>query len=456
MSHILLRNGLILSMNERREMFEGGDVLVENDIIKAVGAIPEESIPEGTEVVDVSGRMVLPGLVNTHVHLCQQLGRGLGDDVDLLTWLHDRTWPYELAMNEEDVHVSALACCIELIKSGVTCFAEPGGRHVDAMGRAVREAGIRGILARSTMDCGEGIRPEHRESTDEALSVQLELHDRWHDTAEGRIRYWMGLRTIFNNSDELLCRTKEIADARGIGMHMHVSEVKEEVDFARATRGASTVEHLNNLGVLGPNLLAVHTVWLTPRELDLFRLHDVKVSHNPGAAMRVLGFAHVPEMLTRGICVSLGTDGAPCNNRMDMMDEMYLAAVIHKGRTLDPTTVPAERMLEMATVNGAQAVLWDDQIGSLAPGKKADLIVIDPMNGPGSVPVHDPVSSLVYSMHSSNVTHNMCNGRWVMRDRVVAGLDEAAILAEAQERAGHIRRRAGIELKPRFPVVKVR
>ena len=456
MSHVLLRNGLIMSMNENRELFVNGDILITDDRIAAIGAVAPHDISPDTEVVDCTGSIIIPGLINTHVHLCQQLGRGLGDDVDLLTWLHKRTWPYELSMTEDDVEISALACCAELIRSGVTCFAEPGGQHVDAMGRAVTKAGIRGILARSTMDCGDGIPEERQETTDEALSIQLDLIKRWNGAENDRIRCWFGLRTIFNNSDELIVRTKKLADALGVGIHMHVAEIKEEVEFCKKERGAKTVEHLAKLGALGPNLLAVHTVWLTKKEVDLFKKYDVKVSHNPGAAMRVLGFAPVPEMLKKGICVSIATDGAPCNNRMDMLDEMYLTALIHKGRTLDPTVVPAETILEMATVNGAKALLWDDQIGSLSEGKKADLAIIKPSLMPGSVPVHDPVSSLVYSMHSSNVTHTMCDGEWLMKDKTIVAFDEAETLAKAQVHADQIRERAGIRLKPRFPVVQVR
>ena len=456
MSQTLLRNALILSMNDNREMFVNGDVLITDDRITAIGAVAPQEVSKNAEVIDCTDTIIIPGLIDTHVHLCQQLGRGLGDDVDLLTWLHDRTWPYELAMTEEDVEISTLACCAELIRSGVTCFAEPGGQHVDAMGRAVTQAGIRGILARSTMDSGEGIPEDKQESTDRALDIQFDLIKRWNGAENDRIRCWFGLRTIFNNSDELIMRTKQLADELGVGIHMHVAEIKEEVEFVKETRGATTVEHLAKLGALGPNLLAVHTVWLTENEIDLFAKHDVKVSHNPGAAMRVLGFAPVPEMLRKGVCVSIGTDGAPCNNRMDMLDELYLTALIHKGRTLDPTTVPAETILEMATVNAAKALLWDDQIGSLTVGKKADLAIIKPSLLPGSVPVHDPVSSLVYSMHSGNVTHTMCDGKWLMKDREIVTFHEHTILKKAQCHADAIRERAGIKLKPRFPVVQVR
>ena len=453
MKQTLIKNGYILSMNGKRQIFDGGDILVEGDLIKAVGKVPTGMVRDDAEVVDAGGKIVMPGLINTHVHLSQQLARGLADDVGLLTWLHERIWPYESAMDLEDSYVSSLACCAELIRSGVTTFAEPGGQEVDGMGRAVEEIGIRGILARSTMDCGEGLPERWVETTDEALEKQQVLLKRWHGKANGRIRVWFGLRTIFNCTDELMVRTKALADEHGVGIHMHVAEISEEVRYSEADRGDTTVAHLAKLGVLGPNLLAVHTVWMTPKEIDLFKLYDVKVSHNPGAAMRVLGFAPVKEMVNRGIAVSIGTDGAPSNNRMDMFDEMYLTALIHKGRHLIPDVLPAEKILEMATVDGARALLWDDEIGSLEPGKKADLIMVDPFSI-GSMPLHDKVSNLVYAMHSSNVESVMCNGSWLMRDKVLITIDEEALKARVQTQADALRTKAGIKLPERFPVVK--
>ena len=206
--------------------------------------------------------------------------------------------------------------------------------------------------------------------------------------------------------------------------------------------------------MLGPNLLAVHTVWLTDEEIGLFKKHDVKVSHNPASAMRVLGFARIPKMLKEGICLSIGTDGASSSNHMDMVDEMWLTSLIHKGWRLDPTVVPSQDILRMATRWGARAVLEGSLYGSLEAGKKADLIVINP-HGPSMMPVNDKIAALVTAMHSSNIESTMCDGKWLMRDRKILTLDEEAILKEGAERAAAIYRRAGIELPDRFPVVKV-
>lgn len=449
---ILLSNAEIVTMNAQRLQLNQGAILIEGEKIQEVGKSRDllEKYASEVETLDLRHRWILPGLINTHVHTSQQLGRGLGDDVSLLTWLHERIWPYESAMSEEDSYISTLLCGIELIKSGVSCFAEPGGQFLDGMARAVTELGIRGILARSTMDCGEGLPLNWKESTEEALSLQVDALKRWQGKANNRIKVWFGLRTIFNNSDRLIIKTKELADQYGVGVQMHVAEIKEEVEFAQKTRGATTVKHLFNLGVLDKNFLAVHCVWLTEEEIDLFAQRGVKVSHNPAAAMRVLGFPKIPEMMERGICVSLGTDGAPSNNRMTLIDEMWLASLIHKGRMLNPIVMPAQEILAMATINGARSLLAEDEIGSIEPGKKADLIIINP-NTVTMLPMHDPIANMVTSMRAENVESLMVDGRWIMRERKVLTVDEGEILKEAQRRAESIVKRAGISLPKRFP-----
>ncbi|MFO7849275.1 MAG: amidohydrolase [Spirochaetia bacterium] len=453
MANILIKNAYLLTMDSECRVFREGSVLVEDNAIKEAGNIEETQLSGVDETIDAQGKIVMPGLINSHVHTSQQLGRGIGDDVPLLTWLHERTFPYESNMTEEDSYVSTLLCCLEQIRSGVTTFAEPGGQHVDGMGRGVSEAGIRGILAKSVMDGGEGLPEVWQKSMEEELQTQVENHEKWHGKADGRIRTWFGLRTIFNNSDQLILRTKELADTNGIGVHMHVAEVEEEVKFAKETRGATTVEHLDNLGVLDKNFLAVHCVWMTDREIDIFAEKGVKVSHNPAAAMRVLGFPRIPEMMDKGVKVSIGTDGAPSNNRMTLIDEMWLTSLIHKGRLHDPSVMPAEQIVKMVTRDGAETVLWDDEVGSLEPGKKADLIIINP-DSAAMLPLNDPIANLVTSMHSSNVESVMCNGRWVMKENKILTLDEGGIVEEAKKRAASLVERAGIHIPDRFPVIE--
>lgn len=444
----LLKHAMIVTMDDKGQVYTDGNLLFEDDRILQAGTAP---VDENTcdEVLDLTGKLILPGLVNTHVHTSQQLARGLADDVDLLTWLHDRIWPYESSMTEEDSYISTLFCAAEQIKAGVTAIAEPGGQFVSGMAKAVEEAGIRAKLANSVMDCGEGLPKAWQHSTEEELNRQEEDIQRFHGTADGRIEVWFGIRTIFNATDELLLRTKELADRYSVGIHMHVAEAKSEVEYVKERLGVQTVTHLKDLGFLGPNLLAAHTVWLTDGEVEMFREHGVKVSHNPASAMRVLGFARVPRMLQEGICVAIGTDGAPTNNRMDMVDEMWVTSLIHKGWRLDPTVVKAQEILRMATANGAKALQDGLLYGSLEPGKKADLIIINP-DSVGMQPMHDPIANLVTSMHSTNVESTICNGKWLMRDRKILTFDEKALIQEAKLRAESIRSRAGIRVPERF------
>lgn len=447
----LLKHAMIVTMNEEGQVFTDGNLLFEDDRILQAGPEPVDE-RSCEEVVDLTGKIVMPGLVNTHVHTSQQLARGLADDVDLLTWLHDRIWPYESNMTEEDSYISTLFCSAEQIRAGVTSIAEPGGQFVSGMARAVEEAGIRAKLANSVMDCGEGLPKAWRRSTREELARQEEDIRKFHGTADGRVEVWFGVRTIFNATDELLLGTKELADRYGVGIHMHVAEAKSEVEYVKERLGVQTVTHLRDLGFLGPNLLAAHTVWLTNEEVEMFREYGVKVSHNPASAMRVLGFAKIPRMLREGICVAIGTDGAPTNNRMDMVDEMWVTSLIHKGWRLDPTVVKAQEILRMATANGAKALQDGSLYGSLEAGKKADLIIINP-DSVGMQPMHDPIANLVTSMHSTNVESTICNGRWLMRKRRILTFDEDALLREAKQRAADIRRRAGIRMPERFPIL---
>jgi 5-methylthioadenosine/S-adenosylhomocysteine deaminase len=447
----LIKNANIVSMDSNRSVYVKGSILIENDKIIEIGKYDDFQSLINPDVIieDAKDNWILPGLINTHVHTSQQLARGIADDVDLLVWLRDRIWPYESNLSEEDSYVSSLLCGVEQIRSGVTCFVEAGGQHVNGMGRAVKELGIRAALVKSTMDTGIGLPKVWQNNTQEEIDTQIENFENWHNKENDRIRYWFGLRTIFNNSDDLIIKTKELADKYGVGIHMHVAEIRDEIEFSKNTRGATTVTHLNNLGVLGENFLAAHCVWMTDTEIEIFQKNNVKVTHNPAAAMKVLGFAEIPQMLEQGICVSIGTDGAPCNNRMSLIDEMWLTSLIHKGRKLNPKIMPAETVLEMVTVNAAKCALWDKEIGSLEKGKKADLVIIDPKSA-AMLPMHDPIANLISSMRTQNVNSVMCDGKWVMKEGVIKTIDENAIIKESIKRSKEIIERANIKIPSRF------
>jgi len=443
----LIGGGPVVTMDEERKVFGNGAVAVENGKVTEVGPRGNFDSEEFDVVYGAKGKILLPGLVNTHVHLSQQLARGIGDDVDLMTWLLDRIWPYESNMTEEDSYYSSLLCGLELIRSGVTSFVEAGGQFVGSMARAVEELGIKGVLAKSVMDSGDG--PEAMiEETSECIDSQRSLIEEWNGYASGRVRVWPGLRTIFNCSDDLFRETKKLADSYDVGIHAHIAEIKDEIKFSKETRGAPTVTHLDNLGVLSPRFLAAHSVWLTDEEVSIFADRGVSVTHNPAAAMRVLGFAKIPEMVNAGVNVGIGTDGAPSNNRMNMLSEMYLTGLIHKGNKLDPEVLPAETVLEMATINGARAAL-DSSVGSLEPGKDADILILDP-DTPNMLPLNDPISNLVYSINTTNVESVLVRGEFVLKEGRVLTVDEDEVIAEAKSHASDLIDRAGVELQPRF------
>ncbi|XP_030527688.1 5-methylthioadenosine/S-adenosylhomocysteine deaminase-like isoform X2 [Rhodamnia argentea] len=460
-SLVVLHNAMIVTMDSESRVYGNGAIVIERDRIKAIGHSVDLLRQFGDvagEVIDLRGQILLPGFVNTHVHTSQQLGRGIADDVDLVTWLHDRIWPYEASMTEEDSYISTLLCGIELIHSGVTCFAEAGGQHVPGMARAVESLGLRACLAQSVMDSGEGLPASWAVRTaQDCMQSQKELYEKHHDTADGRIRIWLGIRQIMNCTDELLLATRDTARELKTGIHMHVAEIPYENQLVTETRNVDhgTVTYLEKVDFLQDNLLTAHTVWVNSTEVGFLSQAGVKVSHCPAAAMKMLGFAPITEMLDAGICVSLGTDGAPSNNRMSVVDEMYLASLINKGREVfkngvtDPTALPAETVLRMATINGAKSVLWDDEIGSLEVGKKADMLVINASTW-HMVPLHDCISGLVYCMRTENIDSVMCNGQWIMKDKRILSVNEEEVISLAKRASSELLRRAGIKIPNRM------
>jgi 5-methylthioadenosine/S-adenosylhomocysteine deaminase len=438
---IRIDGGLVVTMDAAGTVVDGGCVEVEGDRILRVGVGTGER--DAAETVDARGLVVIPGLVNTHCHLSQQLARGLADDVDLLTWLHERIWPYEAALEEDDVETSALACALEQIRNGVTLVADPGGRHVEGAARGIERAGIRALLGRSTMDEWEGVPVTRRETTEEALALQDELAVRWHGAAGGRLRFSYTLRTIFNCSDSLIEASVERARRLGTVVQMHVAEIPAENAHARATRGTTTVRHLAKLGVLGPWFLGAHAVWVDDEEIALLAETGAAVSHNLASNLRVLGLPRAADMLDAGVVVGLGTDGAPANNRMSLIDELWAASLLQKGMRLDPTVLDARTAFAMATREGARALSLEGDLGSLEAGKAADLVLVDARTV-NMMPVHDAVSALVTSMKTENVHSVMSAGRWLMRDRRILVCDEQDVLAEAQARAEAVAGRAGL------------
>ncbi len=422
MADILIKDGYIITMDPQRRVFERGSVEIEGDKITAVGKDIEG---RADTVIDARGKVVLPGLVNAHTHLSMTLLRGVADDMPLMEWLETKIWPIEKNLTSRDCYLGALLGCLEMIKSGTTCFADLYF-FMEDVARAVEEAGLRAMLSYGIIELGD---PKRRESE---LRAGEKLVKTCQGAAGGRIQTMFGPHAAYTCSPECLMQVKELAKKYKVRIHTHISETQDEVDKIVKKYGKRPVEHLDSIGFLGPEVLAAHCVWLTEREIAIIRKQGVKPVHNPVSNMKTAsGVAPVPEMLAAGIPVALGTDGAASNNALDMFNEMKFAALLNKVGKLDPTAMPAKSVLEMATINGAIALGLEDRIGSLEVGKKADIVLAD-LKKPHLAPLHNVMSHLVYSAVGSDVDTTIVDGRILMRNRRVLGIDEDEVLKQVQ------------------------
>jgi 5-methylthioadenosine/S-adenosylhomocysteine deaminase len=377
--------------------------------------------------MDGQGCLAMPGLVNAHTHAPMTLFRGLADDLSLQSWLEDYVFPAERKwVDEEFVYLGTLLACAEMIRSGTTTLAD-GYFFEEQVAKAVIQSGMRALLAEGILDFPTPDSP----SPDESLKridafIQVYLHSTL-------IHPTLFPHTAYTCSPGLLKKCHRLAAKYGVPLITHLCETREEVEEILKKYGRRPVDHLENLGILSPNLVACHCVWLTDEEMDLLARRGVRVVHNPESNMKLAsGVAPVPELLARGIPVGLGTDGAASNNNLDLFQEMDFAAKLHKVHRLDPTVIPAGVVLEMATLGGARVLGMEKEIGSLEVGKKADVIVVD-LNRPHLQPVYSMVSQLVYSATGADVRDVIIDGRLVMENRRLLTLDEEEILRKARE-----------------------
>ena len=425
LADILIKDGYIITMDAQRRILERGSVAIKGDKITAVSKDVQE---RADTVIDARGKAVLPGLINAHTHLSMTLLRGVADDMPLMEWLETKIWPIEKNLTAQDSYLGALLGCLEMIKSGTTCFADQYF-FMEDVARAVEEAGLRAVLSRGIIELDD---PKRRETT---ITEGERFVKTCHGMANGRILTMFGPHAAYTCSPECLMRVKELAKKYKVGVHTHIAETQEEVDKIIKKYGKRPVEHLDSINFLGPEVLAAHCIWLTEREIAVIQKQGVKPVHNPVSNMKTAsGVAPVPEMLAAGIPVALGTDGAASNNSLDMFSEMKFAALLSKAHKLDPTALPAQVVLEMATINGAIALGLQDKIGSLEVGKKADIVMVD-MKKPHLAPLHNVISHLVYSAVGGDVDTVVVDGKVLMRERGVLTLDEVKVLEETQKAA---------------------
>lgn len=467
---LLLYNAILVSMDAQRRIFTNGAILVDGEVIKAVGPYDEvaQQIPAGVEVEkqDLGGKLVIPGLIDTHVHLAQAMIRGCADDMSLIPWLLDRVWPLQGNYKVEDGRASAALCIAEMLKTGTTCFIEAlfaGHYGFEGVAEVVEQSGIRACIGKIVMDVGtyaESNRSMHPGMVeDRATTVRdtLRYYDEYNNGAGGRLKVWFGPRTPGGCTPDLYREIAALAKERDMGITVHLAEVKSDPEYIRREYDLSPAEFVADVGLLdlGPKCVLAHGVWLDDRDIALLAQYGTTVSHNPASNSKLAsGFARVPEMLAAGVNVGLGCDGGPSNNSYDLIREMKLASVIHKAVKLDPLVVDAETTLELATLNGAKACGLSNQIGSLEAGKQADLVIID-TNSLNLTPFNtqNPVSALVYAGSGSDVESVMIAGKWTVWKGELQTLDEEKLKAEARTRGTALYERAGIELQSRWPTV---
>lgn len=420
---ILIKNALILSPNNFEN--EKKSLLIKDDLIAEISEEIEDTNVD--KIIDAEGKILLPGLVNTHTHLSMALFRGLADDLSLDTWLNDHIWPMEANLNGDYCYIGALLGAVELIKSGTTTFSDMYF-YMEDVARAVEDAGIRAVLSYGMIDFGDA---ERREAE---IKENLDLYESCNGMADGRIKVFFGPHSPYTASEELLIKVRQLADEYNMGIHIHVSETQKEINDVLEEKGLRPFEYLEKIGFLGPDVVAAHCVWLSDEEIEIIKKHDVKVSHNPCSNMKLAsGISPVSKMMENDICVSIGTDGASSNNNLDLIEELKTASLLQKVSTLDPKVLNSDESIEMATIKGAEALGLDSEIGSIEVGKKADIILID-TNAANMVPDSSSLSSnVIYSANGSNVDTTICNGKVLMENRKLTVLDEDEIYSKAKQ-----------------------
>ena len=465
---MIFTHGTIITMNPTREIIDDGAIVVSGDRIEAVGKTAElRARHRSADEVDLSGHIVLPGLVDTHVHLAQTMLRGVSEGKrlrDFSNWLFGRIFPLQGSYTEADAAASARLAVLEMIKSGTTSFVECllAERYgFDGIAEACIDSGIRAALGKIVM----AVSPETRDelgwhdgmwqTRESSIAQTLESHDRWDGAGDGRLQVWFGCRSAEPACDlSLYDEVSDLARERGMGITIHLAELPSDNEFARSLGFRSHVELAGGHGLLGPRTVLAHCTVADDDDHELLASTGASVSHNPANnASAAWGPAPVTDMLTAGVNVALGCDAAPSNANLDLLRDMRIACHSARQRAGTRLAIGPETVLEMATLNGARAIGLGDSLGSLEPHKKADFITID-TDAPHLQPVWNPVATAVFAAQGSDVDTVVIDGRVVMRNRAVLTMDEAAVLDDVKGRFRAVAARAGVTgLESEWPTV---
>ncbi len=418
----------IITEDSRRSVLRDKSVYIDDGLIVEIG---DRIGCEADYVIDGSKKLMMPGLINAHTHLAMTLFRGYADDMPVKEWLERKIWPLEAWLDERDVFAGSMLGCLEMIETGTTCFLDMYFFN-KATAEAVERSGLRAILSYAILDAFD---PEAKGAPD--ISKKLASFRR--APGSGRVEYAIGPHAPYSCSDETLLKCKERALEEDALIHTHIAEAEWERRLFEERYGKSVIAHLEEIGFLCENLVAAHCVWLDEADISLMSKSGAKAALCPVSNMKLAvgGIAPATEMLRRGLAISLGTDGAASNNSLDMFGTMKICALAHKFAEHDPTVLPANAVLDLATIGGATALRKEGEIGSIEVGKRADLILLD-LRAPNLRPIHGKdtvVSDVVYSASGFNVDTTIVDGRPLMLNRELLTLDREEVLGAAEEAA---------------------
>ncbi len=432
---LLVLGGIVVTMDERRTILPRGGLAIRDGRIVAVG--PRDDVARAhtaPTVIEAEDDLVIPGLVDGHTHIAMTLFRGLADDLPLHTWLERHVWPAERRFIHPDtVRLGSRLGVAELLTSGVTTLCDMYF-YEDDVAMVVDELGMRGVLGQAFFDFTgpQGL------TVDQNVAYAKRFVERWR--GHPRIVPALAPHATYTVGPELYRTLRTLAETLDVPLVTHLAETRDEDHDIRTRYGRSPVRHMAELGLLGERLIAAHCVWVDPEEIDLLAASRTGVVHNPRSNLKLAsGIAPVPDMLRAGVLLGLGTDGAASNNELDLLAEIQLAALLHKGVRLDPLAVPAVAALEMATIGGARALKLDHLVGSLEPGKRADVVIVE-LDEDNLVPLYDAVSHLAYAVEAADVRTVLVDGRVVVRDGELTTADEVEIRREVRGVAREIGR----------------
>jgi 5-methylthioadenosine/S-adenosylhomocysteine deaminase len=408
-------------------------VVIKNNYIIDIGnADLLSKIYHSQETLNGNGKLMMPGLIDSHTHTCQQLLRGRIADEYPMIWTRIMV-PFESNLKEKDVYISSQLSCLEMIKSGTTAFIDAGGRHMHQVADSVLESGLRGIITCSTMNSGRDIPDTMKASTEKNISTNLQLFHDYHGTGNGRLDVWFSLRSIITCTPDLIQKVFETAKECSTGVQSHMNEYPNEISYCLENFQMRPFEYLESLGVLDDHFLGAHSILLSENEIDIIKTNNSKIVHCP-ISNSGKGIPKTPSLLQKGISVGFGTDGAG-HSGLSLLDQMKVFKSLMRAfwgvPIFDPVVMPSKSILEMVTLGGAKAMMREDELGTLEVGKKADMILIN-IDQPHIQPTHNLLNTLIESVNSNDITDCIVDGQIVMKNREVLTLDEEKIIYESK------------------------